>query len=119
MNIQTMVVEIVVAIAVAIITRYIVPWIKAHTSLEQQKAFNGAIDIFVAAAEQVFGGQNGKQKMEAVKEWLSTRGIDADEVDIESAVYRLRHTWADVPEYAELIEGLASVTPETADTISE
>ncbi|GHU69683.1 hypothetical protein FACS1894184_14080 [Clostridia bacterium] len=99
MNVQSMVVEVVAIITVAIITRYLVPWIKAHTTDAQQHAINTALDSLVEAAEQIYGTKNGAQKYAAVLQWANTRGIQAGREDIESAVYRLRASEVEALEY--------------------
>ncbi|GHU69522.1 hypothetical protein FACS1894184_13690 [Clostridia bacterium] len=90
MDIQSTIVQIVAAIAMAVITRYIVPWIKARTTAEQQTALNEALDTLVAAAEQMYGNNRGSDKLRAVEGWIETRGLDASSEDIESAVFRMK-----------------------------
>ncbi len=86
--------ETLIALIGAVITAFVVPYIKSKTTVQQQTAILALIKIAVAAAEQMFGPYGfGKEKKEYVVEWLNARGvkIDADKLDamIESAVYEL------------------------------
>lgn len=90
----TPLVQAVIALAAALVTCFVIPAIRAHTS---ETRFNIMMDVvrgLMYAAEQIFGGGNGPQKrewvMQRAKERLLARGydIDTDQVleMIESAV---------------------------------
>lgn len=90
----TTVLEAVATLAVAIITTFVVPYIKSKTTLEQQTQINTWVKIAVSAAEQVYEGPGkGDQKKAYVLTWLAGHGIaiDEDKLDamIEAAVYEL------------------------------
>ena len=90
----TPVLEAVATLAVALITTFVVPYIKSKTTLEQQTQINAWVRIAVAAAEQVYEGPGkGDQKKAYVLTWLAGHGIaiDEDKLDamIEAAVYEL------------------------------
>lgn len=90
----TTVLEAVATLAVAIITTFVVPYIKSKTTLEQQTQINTWVKIAVSAAEQVYEGPGkGDQKKAYVLTWLKGHGIvvDEDKLDamIEAAVYEL------------------------------
>ena len=90
----TPIIEAVAALIAALITAFLVPYIKSKTTAEQQKEINAWVKIAVAAAEQIFAGSGrGEEKKEYVVQWLKDRGItvDAEKIDamIEAAVYEL------------------------------
>ena len=90
----TPVLQAVVGLCAAIITTFVVPYIKSKTTLEQQTQINSWVRIAVAAAEQVYEGPGkGDQKKAYVLTWLAGHGIaiDEDKLDamIEAAVYEL------------------------------
>lgn len=90
----TPILEAVATLAVAIITTFVVPYIKSKTTLEQQTQLNAWIKIAVTAAEQVYEGPGqGDKKKVYVLTWLKGHGIvvDEDKLDamIEAAVYDL------------------------------
>lgn len=90
----TSIMEAVAALAMAIITTFVVPYIKSKTTKEQQTQLNEWVRIAVSAAEQVYEGPGkGDQKKAYVLTWLAGHGIavDEDKLDamIEAAVYEL------------------------------
>ena len=90
----TPILEAVATLAVALITTFVVPYIKSKTTLEQQTQLNAWVKIAVTSAEQVYEGPGqGDKKKVYVLSWLKSHGIvvDEDKVDamIEAAVYEL------------------------------
>lgn len=90
----TPIIEAVITLIIAIITCVAVPYIRSHTTLQQQTVIMELVKIAVAAAEQIFKGYGqGAEKKEYVVEWLKSHGVtvDAAKLDamIESAVYEL------------------------------
>lgn len=74
------------ALLAAIITGFIVPWIKAKATAEQQQNIRFWVDVAVKAAEQYFGSGYGEEKKAFVVEWLAQKGFAADDALIEAAV---------------------------------
>lgn len=90
----TPIIEAVAALIAALITAFLVPYIKSKTTAEQQKEINAWVKIAVAAAEQIYTGSGrGEEKKEYVINWLREHGITVDEAKldalIEAAVYEL------------------------------
>ena len=91
----TPVLKAVVGLCAAIITTFVVPYIKSKTTAEQQKEINAWVKIAVAAAEQIYTGSGrGEEKKAYVVEWLRSHGVtlDPEKLDamIEAAVYELK-----------------------------
>ena len=95
MNIDlTIVVEAVAALIAAVITAFVVPWIKSKTTNEQFEKIKMWVEVAVEAAEQIYiGSGRGEEKKAYVVQFLETKGftIDADSLDklIEAAVFNL------------------------------
>lgn len=90
----TPIIEAVAALIAALITAFLVPYIKSKTTAEQQKEINAWVKIAVAAAEQIYTGSGrGEEKKEYVINRLREHGITVDEAKldalIEAAVYEL------------------------------
>ena len=90
----TPVLQAIVGLCAAIITTFVVPYIKSKTTLEQQTQINAWVRIAVSAAEQVYEGPGqGDRKKAYVLTWLAGHGIavDEDKLDamIEAAVYEV------------------------------
>jgi hypothetical protein len=90
----TAIIEALLALAGAVITCVLVPYIKSKTTTEQQKEINAWVKIAVSAAEQLYKGQGrGEEKKAYVLAWLREHGVTVDEAKldamIEAAVYEL------------------------------
>lgn len=91
----TPIVEAVIALAAALITAFVIPWIKAKTSAAQRDNIGAWVSIAVTAAEQLITGSGrGEEKKEYVLKFLQEKGfsIDADSLDkmIESTVKAMK-----------------------------
>ena len=87
----TPVVNAVIALAAALVTAFVIPWIKSKTTAAQREEINSWVKIAVTAAEQIYlGAGKGKEKKEYVLKFLEEKNLKIDEesVDlmIESAV---------------------------------
>ena len=84
---------IVMSLAIVIVTRYLVPYLKAKLSAAEQEGLIQLIENLVQAAEQIFSGEKmGEQKKEYVVNALSEKGVlitESVNAMIESAVYSL------------------------------
>ena len=87
--------QAVIALAAAIITGMLIPWIRARTTNQQQILLRATIEILVGAAEQLYGASRGTEKLEYVKAELEKRGFTVDVAAIEAAVREGTHTKAD------------------------
>lgn len=85
----TKILEAILALAAAVITYIVVPWIKARTTNEQQETVRAAIRVGVYAAEQIYGAGKGAEKMAYVKRMLEGYGYEVDTAEIEAAVMQL------------------------------
>jgi LL-H family phage holin len=92
-----MILKIVIAVCAAVITYYVVPYIKTLKEDARYAAVLEMIEIAVRAAEQVIKGNGALKKSEVVKfitDWTERNGINIseDQLDqlIEAAVYDLK-----------------------------
>lgn len=89
----TVVMEAIVMLVCLIITRYLVPFIKSKTSVEQQNEIQFWVNTAVQYAEQTMKSSTGKERKAEVIKWLNEHNITYDEtkidIMIESAVYQL------------------------------
>lgn len=87
--------ELVVVIAVALITRYVIPWVKSNIAVNENAILIDLVNAAVLYAEQTMDG--GKVKKDAVMALvaseLAKRGINITEEQInalvEAAVYAM------------------------------
>lgn len=90
----TQIILAVITLIGALITRYLIPWIKEKTNEKQFEALKLLAKVGVYAAEQIFSTEQWKEKKQYVLDFLKKNGyeVDAPTVDalIESLVRELR-----------------------------
>lgn len=95
MNIDvTPIVEAVVALIMALISAFVIPWIKQKISKEKLEKVAMWVEIAVEAAEQLYTGSGrGAEKKAYVVDFLNSKGytLDTASLDnlIEAAVFNL------------------------------
>lgn len=109
----TPVVEAVAALIAAIITAFVVPYIKSRTTTNQQQQINAWVRIAVTAAEQIYAGSGrGEEKKAYVIDWLRKHGVTVDESKldalIEAAVFELNKGLLTI---GEVVEPAVGTTP--------
>ena len=88
----TSIANAVIALIAAIITAFVIPWIRSKTTAAQFEKIKMWVTVAVEAAEQLYTGR-GAEKKAYVVEFLNSKGfkIDAETLDklIEAAVFNL------------------------------
>ena len=93
--------KIVVSVSAAIITIYLVPYIRNKLKDDKYKELLAIVEVAVKAAEQTIGGGHGKVKKEEVVAfvslWLSQNGIQITDKQldnlIEAAVFQMNNSY--------------------------
>lgn len=90
----TPIVEAIVALVAAIITAFVIPWLKGKIDADKLEEIELWVTVAVEAAEQLYTGSGrGAEKKAYVVEFLNKKGfkIDAETLDklIEAAVFNL------------------------------
>lgn len=92
MNLTT-IVEAILALAVAVITVFVLPWLSANTTAREREDLLSWVDIAVAAAQQLYHQCSGAQRLDYALALLEEKGFDIDDgavVDaVEAAVLKL------------------------------
>ena len=94
----TPVVNAVIALAAAVVTAFVIPWVKSKTTAAQREEIEAWVRIAVTAAEQIYSDAGkGKEKKKYVLDFLAEKNLKIDEesVDlmIESAVKEMNDTF--------------------------
>ena len=110
----TPVINAVIALIAAVITAFVIPWIKSKTTAAQREEINAWVKIAVTAAEQIFTETGmGKEKKAYVLKFLEEKNLKIDEesVDlmIESAVKEMNDTF-NAPENIHVVNGFGACT---------
>lgn len=98
----TPIMEAIIALVVAVITAFVIPWLKGEIDADKLEQIKLWVTVAVEAAEQLYNGTGrGEEKKAYVVKFLQEKGftLDPDSLDklIEAAVFNL-------PEYIGLIE---------------
>lgn len=95
-EITFMILKIVISVTAALVTAYLIPFIKSQTKAKEQEEILVMTEIAVKAAEQTFKSGMVKKTivLEYLNDWLSKRGIKitSEQLDklIEAAVYSMK-----------------------------
>ena len=79
--------EAIIALAAAIITMYLIPWIKSKTNEQQQAYIHAAVKGAVYAAEKFYGAGNGEKKLDYAEKVLRENyGVHLDMNKLEAVI---------------------------------
>ncbi len=76
--------RLVIMVATALITTYLIPWIKSHTDTEKLYAVMRWAREAVYAAEQIYGAGTGEEKKKFAQTFLR-KVVDDAHIDITDA----------------------------------
>ena len=80
----TPVVNSIIALAAAVVTAVLIPWIKSKTTAAQREEINAWVKIAVTAAEQIYTGTGkGKEKKDYVLKFLEEKNLKIDEKSVD------------------------------------
>ena len=85
----TPVVQAVITLLATLITCWLIPWIKARTTAQQQETMRALVRTLVFAAEQIYGEGKGQMKLQYVEQKLKAAGYTVNADEIEAAVCEL------------------------------
>ena len=81
------IISAVIALIAALITTFLIPYIKGKISQQQYDKLIEAVRIAVAAAEQLFSSpQSGADKKQYVQEFLAAQGYDVSQREIDTMI---------------------------------
>ena len=94
----TAIINAVLALISALITAFLIPWLRTKITAAQAARLSEVIKTCVAAAEQLYGPGTGPDKLAYVYDCLEERGYKVDReavrtevrAAIEAAVYELQ-----------------------------
>lgn len=82
----TNILEAVIALAVALISVFVIPWINSKTTAQEREELLKWVDIAVAAAQQLFHQLSGAERLSYALSFLAERGFDVDDAAVLNAV---------------------------------
>lgn len=82
----TPIVNAIIALAAAIATAFLIPWIRSKTTAEEREDLLAWVRIAVAAAEMIDKAWDGPAKKAYVLDFLAGQGFKVDESAIDAAI---------------------------------
>ena len=82
----TPIINAIVALLAAVITAFVVPWLKKKTTQQDRETMLAWVEIAVAAAQQLFYELDGADRKEYVINFLTERGYSVDEGALDAAI---------------------------------
>ena len=82
----TPILEAVIALAVVVISAFMIPWINSKTTAQEREELLKWVDIAVAAAQQLFHQLNGAQRLDYALDFLAKQGFDVEDAAVLNAV---------------------------------
>lgn len=74
------------AVFVAVVLRFVVPWVRANTTAKQREELLEWINIAVMAAEQLHWKDAGAVRKQYVVDFLKENGFDVDSAEVDAAI---------------------------------
>lgn len=78
--------EALAALAAALLTAFVIPWLRNRTTDQQRESLRTWAEIAVAAAEQLYRSNQGQEKKNYVLSFLEGRGYRMDDEAVHLAV---------------------------------
>jgi len=82
----TQIILAIITLIGAIISRYLIPWIKNKLSDQQYEVFATLVRVGVFAAEQLFSRDEWKEKKQYVVNLLLENGYTVDETAVDALI---------------------------------
>ena len=82
----TQIILAVITLIDALISRYLIPWLKAKLDDRQTEALKAIVRVAVYAGEQLFESSEGKAKKAYVLNLLTDNGFDVDSATVDALI---------------------------------
>lgn len=82
--------QAVLAALAALVTGYLIPWLKSKAGKEKQELVNTMIDVAVYAAQQLYETNTISNRLDYACEWLKEHGVSVDRAQVEAGVKRYK-----------------------------
>lgn len=82
----TPIVQAVITLAAALITVYLIPWLKSRTTVEQQTYVRMAVQVAVYAAEKAYGAGHGEEKLAYAEQVLARHNVKLETEKLKALI---------------------------------
>lgn len=82
----TPIIQAAITLAAALITVYLIPWLKSRTTVEQQTYIRMAVQVAVYAAEKAYGAGHGEEKLAYAEKVLAGHNVKLDTKTLKAMI---------------------------------
>lgn len=82
----TPVINAFIALVAALITAFVIPWIKRNTSAKDREELLKWVEIAVMAAQQLYYNCDGLERKMYVKDFLESKGYNVSSAEVDNAI---------------------------------
>lgn len=75
-----------IALVAALVTAFVIPWIKRNTSAKDREELLKWVEIAVMAAQQLYHQLDGSKRKEYVLNFLQEKGYDVTSAEVDNAI---------------------------------
>lgn len=82
----TPIINAAIALLAALISAFVIPWLKSKTTAQDRETMLQWVEIAVAAAQQLYHQMDGAERKRYVRAFLASKGYSVDDAEIDSAI---------------------------------
>lgn len=82
----TPIINTAIALLAALVSAFVIPWLKAKTSEQDREELLKWVEIAVAAAQQLYHQLEGPERKQYVRAFLASKGYDVNDRQVDSAI---------------------------------
>ena len=82
----TPIINTAIALLAALVSAFVIPWLKAKTSEQDREELLKWVEIAVAAAQQLYHQLEGAERKQYVRAFLASKGYDVKEHEVDNAI---------------------------------
>ncbi len=82
----TPIINAAVALVAAMISAFVIPWLRRKTTQQDRETMLAWVEIAVTAAQQLYHNLNGSDRKEYVLQFLASKGYDISSKDVDNAI---------------------------------
>lgn len=82
----TIIINSVIALVAALISVFVIPWIRSKTTSQNREEMLKWVEIAVAASQQLYYNCKGSERKEYVLDFLNSKGYDISSKEVENAI---------------------------------
>jgi len=82
----TPVINAAIALIAALISAFVIPWLRGKTTQQDRETMLAWVEIAVTAAQQLYYNYDGSERKEYVLEFLEAKGYDISSKDVDNAI---------------------------------